>query len=158
MAPDAWYAKAVTALAELGVVSGVGEGKFAPDRTITRAEFVVIATRFADYAPGTAGYSDVGEDFWAYEAIGTASYYGWINGYTDGTFRPLALITRAEAAKVVNAMLGRSADKRFIDQAEGLKLFPDVSRDNWAFYEIAEATNAHSFTCDKGGVESWKPQ
>lgn len=157
VAPDAWYAKAVTALAELGVVSGVGEGKFAPDRTITRAEFVVIATRFADYAPGTAGYSDVGEDFWAYEAIGTASYYGWINGYTDGTFRPLALITRAEAAKVVNAMLGRSADKRFIDQAEGLKLFPDVSRDNWAFYEIAEATNAHRFTVTDG-VESWKPQ
>ena len=44
---DAWYARAVETLASLGMVEGVGGGKFAPERTITRAEFTVMAMRFA---------------------------------------------------------------------------------------------------------------
>lgn len=43
---DAWYAKAVNSLASLGLVSGVGDNQFAPNRPITRAEFTVIAMRF----------------------------------------------------------------------------------------------------------------
>lgn len=48
VAADAWYAKAVHTLASLGILQGVGDGRFAPDRAITRAEFTVIAMRFAD--------------------------------------------------------------------------------------------------------------
>ena len=40
---DAWYAAAVNTLASLGIVNGVGNSQFAPDRPITRAEFTVIA-------------------------------------------------------------------------------------------------------------------
>ncbi|MEG2120341.1 MAG: hypothetical protein RRY53_08270, partial [Pseudoflavonifractor sp.] len=63
-------------------------------------------------------------------------------------------IQRAEAAKIVNTMLGRSPDKTFIEKSENLKTFPDVARDHWAFYDIAEATNAHEFTKVKN-VEKW---
>ena len=35
-------------LASIGVIKGVGDNQFAPDRAITRAEFTVIAMRFAD--------------------------------------------------------------------------------------------------------------
>ncbi len=152
---NAWYAKAVSTLAGLDILSGVGGGAFAPDRTITRAEFVVIATRFARLAPGDAKFSDVSGDFWAREAIGTASYYGWIDGYPDGTFQPLNLITRAEAVKVVNAMLDRSADRDFVDANGGnLIRFPDVPPSYWAYYDIMEAANAHGFT-RTDGAETW---
>ncbi|MEG2931908.1 MAG: hypothetical protein RR825_08970, partial [Ruthenibacterium sp.] len=60
----------------------------------------------------------------------------------------------AEAAKVVNTMLGRFPDKKFIDGATGLKAFTDVKKDYWAFYQIAEATNAHNFTKVKN-AETW---
>ena len=46
--PDsAWYADAVNTLASLGMINGVGDNKFEPERSITRAEFTAIAMRFA---------------------------------------------------------------------------------------------------------------
>lgn len=49
----AWYSKAVNTLGSMGIVSGVGENKFDPERPITRAEFTAIATRFATKAAET---------------------------------------------------------------------------------------------------------
>lgn len=43
--PNAWYAEAVTRAAELGIVEGVGDGKFEPDRAITRAEAAAMCVR-----------------------------------------------------------------------------------------------------------------
>lgn len=156
VADDAWYAEAVTALAELGIVNGVGGGAFAPGRAISRAEFAAIAARFALRTSGTVKFTDVAESHWAYEAIGMAAYYGWVNGYEDGSFKPDANIARSEAAKMVNTMLGRSADKDYVDKNDAsLKRFPDVAETNWAYYQIMEATNAHDFTVNDG-VESWE--
>ncbi len=45
----AWYADGVNAMAELGLVNGVGEGKFAPDGTLTQEEFLTIMGRMARY-------------------------------------------------------------------------------------------------------------
>ena len=45
---DAWCANAVNTLASLGIVLGTGDGKFSPERFITRAEFTVIAMRFTN--------------------------------------------------------------------------------------------------------------
>ncbi|MEG2454780.1 MAG: S-layer homology domain-containing protein, partial [Oscillospiraceae bacterium] len=154
VAADAWYTKAVNALSNLGIMKGVGDGLFAPERNISRAEFTVIALRFADDIEGTVTFKDVPAEHWASSAISGAAQYGWIMGYTDGTFKPLGDIQRAEAAKIVNTMLGRSPDKTFIEKSENLKTFPDVERDHWAFYDIAEATNAHEFTKVKN-VEKW---
>ena len=85
----------------------------------------------------------------------SAVAYGWIDGYSDGTFQPEKNITRAEAAKMVNAMLARQGDQAYVDaHGDSLRLFPDVAKDHWAYYEIAEAANAHDFAV-KSGAESW---
>ena len=39
---NAWYAKAVNTLASMGIISGVGDDKFLPNRPITRAELSLI--------------------------------------------------------------------------------------------------------------------
>lgn len=109
---DAWYAKAVNTLASLGVVSGVGDNKFEPNRSITRAEFTTMAMKFA--VGGEEGeniFSDVDEDDWFYKAVVDSIQYGWIHGYPDGTFRPNNSITRAEVTAIVNNMLGREATR-----------------------------------------------
>lgn len=46
-------------------------------------------------------FPDVEKDKWYAEYITFAVKNGWINGYSDGTFRPNANITRAEAAKIL---------------------------------------------------------
>lgn len=47
VSPDAWYFDAVTRFADLGVVNGVGEGRFNPNGDITWAEFATILHRLA---------------------------------------------------------------------------------------------------------------
>ena len=156
VAADAWYAQAVNTLASLGIVNGVGSSQFAPERAITRAEFTVIAMRFAHLdTTGENIFSDVKPDDWFYAQVVGSIKYGWITGYTDGTFRPDSTITRAEVTTIVNRMLGRSADKAFVDShADTLTQFDDVSRTYWAYYQIMEATNAHDYKMS-GGVEDW---
>ena len=122
---DAWYAEAVNTLASLGIVTGEGNDRYAPDRSISRAEFTAIAMRFADLATGGENvFSDVAENTWYYDYVVGSIQYGWINGYSDGTFRPENTITRAEVTTIVNRMLGRSADRTFIaEHADELRSF-----------------------------------
>ena len=153
---DAWYAEAVHTLASLGIVEGVGGGLFDPERSITRAEFTVIAMRFAQpNVIDTDIFPDVSRNDWFYEQVVSAVQYGWINGYADGTFRPNETITRAEVAAIVNRMLGRSADRTYVDaHANELTQFTDVSPYYWAYYDIMEAANAHDHI-KKDGTEIW---
>lgn len=156
VAADAWYAKAVNTLASLGIVDGIGDNHYAPERAITRAEFTVIAMRFAKLdTSGKNIFSDVTADAWYYDYVVGSIQYGWINGYEDGTFRPNNTITRSEVTAIVNRMLGRSADKVFVDHhADELTQFSDVPVSYWAYYEIMEAANAHDYVKDNG-VEDW---
>ena len=149
-------ARAVETLASLGMVEGVGGGKFAPERTITRAEFTVMAMRFARLPEGGENpFSDVTSSDWFYDQVVGAVQYGWITGYTDGTFRPEATITRAEVTAITNRLLDRAADEDYVDDHAGeLRQFPDVSASYWAYHDIVEATNAHSYRV-YDGEEHW---
>lgn len=155
---DAWYGNAVRTLASLGVIKGIGDGQFAPNRTITRAEFTVIAMRFANVsADVTNPFTDIASNDWYYTAVTSAVSYGWINGYSDGSFRPQATITRAEVVTIVNRMLNRTADRNFVD-SNATAQFDDVPNTYWAYYNIMEATIAHDHSIDNDGVESWGKQ
>lgn len=148
----AWYSTQVRALASLGAISGYPSGEFRPNRNITRAEFVSIAARFSAPLTGEAGFSDVGQS-WATPAITSAVAHGWIRGYKDGTFRPDALITRAEAVTILNAMLGRTPDSRMVTLYFAVE-FSDVSRSYWAYPQICEAATSHEYTL-QNGKEAW---
>ena len=100
-------------------------------------------------------FNDVSDGYWAAAYIKAAAKHGWINGYEDGTFRPNNTITRAEVTTIVNRMLGRAADKDYVDShKDQLRQFPDVAQTNWAYYNIVEATNAHDYE-KSGGTEDW---
>ena len=152
---NAWYTKAVNTLASLDIISGVGDNKFEPERSITRAEFTAMAMKFA--VSGEEGeniFSDVDEDDWFYDAVVNSIQYGWIHGYGDGTFRPNNPITRAEVTAIVNNMLGRAADEDFVDEhTDELTPFSDIEK-HWAYYHIVEATNDHDYTKPSSG-ENW---
>lgn len=154
VAADAWYAKPVLVMASLGMVKG-NNGSYRPEDPVTRAEFTAIAMRFANVNDGKASFSDVPSTHWAYDAIGQASSYGWINGMADGTFRPEANITRTQVARIVNGMLVRIADEDYVlKNLNTLKIFPDAADQSyWGWLEIVESTNGHNFKVD--GHEVW---
>lgn len=152
----AWYYEAVAALTGLGVLNGYEDNTFRPGQSITRAEFVTIAMHLANAVDDTSGqFSDVPYGHWAHDYISGSVFYGWITGYGDGTFRPGRDITRAEAVTVVNHMLLRTADEKYVGQnIDSLNLFPDVSPDSWYFYGVMEAANTHEHTFE-AGRETW---
>ena len=153
---DAWYSEAVKTLATLGMINGVGENRFEPDRAITRAEFTAIAMRFAHLPEnGKNIFSDVTTSDWFYDVVVGSIQYGWINGYSDGTFRPHNTISRAEVTTITNRMLGRSADRAFVaEHLDELRTFSDVSISHWSYYAVVEATNAHDFV-KNDSMENW---
>ena len=157
VADGAWYAPAVNVLASLGIIKGVGNNEFAPNRAITRAEFAAIATRFAKKDErGSAGFYDVNTNNWFYSSVLTAVNYGWINGYSDNTFRPENTITRAEVTAIVNRMLDRAGDTAYAAaHPNAIKQFTDVSRLFWGYSDIIEATNAHDYS-RSGSKEIWQ--
>ncbi len=153
---DKWYAPAVNALASLEIIKGVGNGTFEPERSITRAEFTTIAMRFAKTNPGGVDiFPDLEKGSWYYDYVLGATTYGWIAGKDNGRFDPYGLLTRAEAVTIINRMLQRSGDQGYINSHTAeLITFPDAPRSCWAYYDIEEAANAHTYARESG-VESW---
>lgn len=145
---DAWYSTAVKTLASLGMMDGYPDGTFRPDEPITRAEFATVGLAFAyDPLDASCSYYDVGANAWYYTYVAQATTYGWIGGYPDNTFRPGNNITRVEVCVIVNNMLGRDADERYIDRHEDeLVHFVDLSDSYWGYYTIMESTNTHEYT------------
>lgn len=155
VAPDAWYAVAVETLASLGILKGTGNGRFEPERAVTRSEFAVIAARLATPVPvgEVRDYTDISADQWFYPEVQLATHYGWLAGYPDSSFGPYRDISRAELAKVINRMTGRIPDAKRIDSGDGV-VFGDVPKTHWAYYEIVEAATGHDF--DRvNRVETW---
>jgi hypothetical protein len=155
----AWHERAVLALAALGIIQGHPDGLFHPEDSITRAEFVAIAARFAEGLPAITDdtpFSDVPDYHWAYRYIHAAVQFEWVLGYGDGTFQPNRNLSRAEAVTIVNRMLGRVADRHFVDEHMDLERFDDVAQTHWAFYDIMEAFDAHKFERDEDDEEHWR--
>ena len=154
-----WYAKAISALASLGIIKGYGDGRFGPNDSITREQFCAMAVRFTSVA-GTksqSSFTDMNESQWSYGSVSTAAALGWINGYSDGSFGPAQPITRAQVVTIVNHMLGRSADTGYVDaHAAALAGFSDL-RDSgkWYYYDMVEAADAHNYSKDSDGQETW---
>lgn len=89
------------------MVRGYDAAAFGPGDPITRAQFAAICARFdTGKSNGSRTFSDI-EGHWAKAYIERAAELGWISGFQDGTFRPDAYITRAQAVTMINRMLNR---------------------------------------------------
>ncbi|QGG54903.1 hypothetical protein GE073_04415 [Paenibacillus sp. B01] len=111
---DAWYAEAVAAAAELGLVSGTGGGRFEPGREITREEMAVLAARYlrhagvspAGDASALSGFRDAGRAAaYARGALAELVAAGIMNGTGADTLQPKGQATRAQAAVILQRLL-----------------------------------------------------
>ncbi|MEK0313441.1 bifunctional 2',3'-cyclic-nucleotide 2'-phosphodiesterase/3'-nucleotidase [Cohnella sp. 56] len=105
-----WYESDVAIAASNGLVTGKGNGSFAPNAPITREEMAVMLARIPSVAAGgsagTAGFKDGAKiSGWAQQAVGRIVDAGLMQGRGAGAFAPQGLATRAEAAKVVHGLL-----------------------------------------------------
>lgn len=149
-----WHNKAISTMAKLGIVKGRRADRFDPDASITRAEFAAICARFSTRPVENSGsFSDI-SGHWAENEIERAAAFGWISGYPDGTFRPDARITRAEAMTMINRVLCRMPQSES-DLLDSMVTWPDNKPSDWHYLAVQEATNSHDFDRQGEVGESW---
>ena len=145
--PSSWYNKAINAAVARGIMKGYPDKSFRPNAPITRAEFTQMISTIDNKPYGVAPFADV-VGHWAERPIGSEYQAGRIKGYPDGTFRPNAFITRAEAVVILNKIFERSYDAMSAKDAVNahlIKGFYDLPTSFWGYYDMIEATNSHSF-------------
>ena len=131
----AWYKSAVDNLTSAKLILGYTDDTFKPDNKITRAELVTIIARLKGLNTGKKTFADVSDSHWAANAIKACADAGYINGYSDGSFKPDKNISRAELVVIINRVFGIK------DKANAAKTFKDVPADYWAYAEIMKAAN-----------------
>lgn len=154
-----WAKEAVNDLASRMVINGVDQTHFQPDAAMTRAELSAIIVRalgLADHGATTV-FRDVKSGDWYSGAVAKALEYGIIQGYEDGTFKPLKTISREEAMVMIHRAMKitgmetavNSSDVEFI-----LSKFSDGSSvAPWAKQAISAAVKSEIVNGSNAGLQ-----
>ncbi|MEK8130484.1 immunoglobulin-like domain-containing protein [Paenibacillus filicis] len=90
----------------LDLVEGYPDGTFKPDSSVTRAEFMALVNRTFNYtAKADIKFKDVAASDWYYADVAKATAAGYIEGYEDGSIKPLETISRQEAAAILSRIM-----------------------------------------------------
>ena len=128
----AWYAEAVSAAVDNGLLYGKSSSIIDPNGDMTRAEMAAIINRsFGCYkAADISQYKDVSKSKWYYKDVALAVQMGTYNGRSSSTMAPDAPITREEAMTVVARALELDYDSY---SKTDLSKFSDRNKiSNWA--------------------------
>lgn len=108
VAKDSWYHGFVEWGSDEKLINGIGEGLFAPEKTITREDAAVIICRFAKLGAGEkeAAFTDA-ENISAYalDSVKAVTANGIMSGFPDGSFGPKAELSRAQFCKILSEVL-----------------------------------------------------
>lgn len=136
-----WAQKEIDSSITSGVVNGYPDLTFRPDNTISRAEFFALINHTFNYNTlSDTNYSDITVDQWFANDVSIAKQEGYVNGYTDGTIRPDAFISRQEAAVILNQILSltpKTTTSQFSD---------DSSIPSWSKNAIIAVNEASIFS------------
>ena len=102
-----WAQADIEFMASEGLANGIGNGQFAPDANITRAQFAAFLVRVLGVpeTTGTLSFSDVSTGAWYYNSLATAYKVGLIKGVSADEITPNDNITREQmAVMIVRAM------------------------------------------------------
>lgn len=112
VAADAWYAPYIETGYAYEIIKGTSDTTFDPTGEITREQFFSIFARAVGMNLGAEKATSSNKDFtdldsisdWAKEegAVYAMINAGYVNGYPDGSLKPLRNITRAEVAKILD--------------------------------------------------------
>ena len=99
--------EAVAVMSELGIIKGMGDGTFAPDATLTRAQaakilaYVMLGEEVEEYLTGSAAaFTDV-EGHWAAKYVTFCKNMNVVDGVGNGKFNPNDKLTVVAFAKML---------------------------------------------------------
>lgn len=123
---DHWAEKFISRAYNLDIVGGYPNGKFMPDKAVTRAEFVSMVNQALDLdTSASSNFKDVLPGHWYYNDVSEAVAATYASGYSDNTFRPNTYITRQEAAVMLARILPASKEKGSLKSFRDNRLIAD---------------------------------
>ena len=146
-----WAKEAIEALYNKNVISGYGNGFFAPERSVTREQFVkmlVGALGLDTNTESSVSFSDVPEDEWFTPYINAAAALGIVSGKDDGSFGVGESITRQDMA----VMCTRALNAVGKTLGEGSSSFNDGDKiSDYAKSAVGSMAAAGYLTGDENG-------
>ncbi|REK74734.1 glycoside hydrolase family 3 N-terminal domain-containing protein [Paenibacillus paeoniae] len=136
-----WAKREIEVMASKGVINGISEQAYAPERQVKRADFLLLLARALGWEAkanvnGMIGFSDVSEDDYYYDAVLAAQALGIVTGRADGTFDPGASITRQEMmamtarALAVSGKSLKGGDASLLDGFSDLKELASYAKES----------------------------
>lgn len=128
-----WAKHEIEVMAAKGVINGISEQAYAPERQVKRADFLLLLARALGWeakanVEGMIGFSDVSEGDYYYNAVLAAQALGIVTGRADGTFDPGASITRQEMMAMTARALAVSGKSLKAGDASLLDGFSDLGK------------------------------
>lgn len=137
-----WAKPYIDALTARGVLNGLPDGTFAPDRPLNRAELATqIANAFAMPAQNSGkAFGDLAVDYWATEPINQAVMMGFMTGYPESEFRPDEVVSRLQV--LVALATGLSLPETTVSQQQ-LQQYADWQEiPSWARRQVGAVMQA----------------
>jgi parallel beta-helix repeat protein len=103
-----WAEEFIRALVSMNLTSGYTDGTYQPDKPMTRAQYAALVAAAFKPTPKRQipDFSDVPQDFWAYQAIKVAAAGGFVGGFSDRTFKPNQNVQRLQVIVSLVSGLG----------------------------------------------------
>lgn len=139
---DYWAKPYIDALTARGILNGLPDGSFAPERSMTRAELAAQVAEAFEFEPeqSTLPFTDVTDDYWASAQIDEAVVTGFMKGFPDQTFEPSRTVPRVQV--LVTFATGLTLPN-VATPAEQLQTYGDAAAvPNWATNKVASALAA----------------
>ena len=130
----AWALDAIDNLYDRGVINGVGNGRFAPDNNITRADFLVMVMNSYNIeidSQNTGNFKDAGNKYYT-NYLGTAKSLGLVSGVGNNLYSPETPITRQDMLVILYQVL---------DKLEKLPAESNVGKPFDEFNDIGEISS-----------------
>ena len=125
------YANAISVLTEDGILDGYSDGSFRPNGEINRAELLKVLIEARGIMPDEGKYNNCFPDVndgWYAPFVCYAKEMGWVEGYSDGLFRPSSSVNKVEALKILFQVYEAGLSEE--NPVASLR-YPDVDTNAW---------------------------
>ncbi|MBQ3225398.1 MAG: S-layer homology domain-containing protein [Oscillospiraceae bacterium] len=146
-----WFYNCVMTLADRNIISGMGNGIFAPQKNISRAQLATILANLANanLADTATPFEDVPESAWYAKAVSWAYTNGIVNGLTEKTFAPDANVTRQDMAVMIMRYADKVAKETLVESNAPAEFADDA--------EIAAYAKEAVYKMQRAGIIGGKP-
>ncbi|EJS64505.1 hypothetical protein ICW_04779 [Bacillus wiedmannii] len=130
------FEKEILTLSKAGIISGFGDGRFGPDRILTREQLAAVLTNaFHLKATSTTTFKDVNKNYWATNAISALEENKIAAGMGDNMFEPYTIVTREQYAQFLYNAIIKSEKPEKEPESKPTVIPQDLADDDIYYYE-----------------------